>query len=157
MLNFNLNQNNWEEIGSFNLVASQTQSGAHIPIVPQDLPIQSERRLLAIHIACEQARLSWSHGGWVLQKIFTGLGIGGVNDGVYYSKRLLLREINLVQVDLPVSSYALRFIIPQYFPSWQCSVFQYTGEITDHLDSKLDGIVESLATIQTDLTAHNGN
>ncbi len=131
---------NWLPLGNYRVVAAQ-QNRRHIPIVPQDLPFLVEGQLIATLITCSQARITWNWGGFALQRINTALAVGGNPDATYSAHKLYLNEINLIEVSQPRLSSAFRFLVPKYFPSWECSVWEYVGPIADDLQ-----IIKQLAT-----------
>jgi hypothetical protein len=137
---YNFSTDNWLPLGSYRVVATQ-QNRKHIPIVPQDLPISVEGQLIAAHITCPQARITWNWGGFALQRVITGLMVGGSADSTYSAHKLYLNEINLIEISQPRTDSAIRFLVPKYFPSWECSVWEYIGPIVDDLQ-----IIKQLAT-----------
>ena len=131
---------NWHSLGSYRVVAEQVNRRL-IPIAPQDMPILIEGQLIAVLITCSQAKITWSWAGVALQRVNTALVIGGSPDAVFSSHKLYLNEIRLIQVSQPRVSSAFRFLVPKYFPSWECSIWEYSGPIADDLE-----IIKQLAT-----------
>jgi hypothetical protein len=132
---FDFNLDNWESLGTYNVVASYGPTNKMIPIPQQDLPITTTSRLIGIYISCDRMRTTWNWAGFALERVFTGLSVGGDSDSIKSSHKLYLGQINLVSLDLPSGTSSIRFVVPRYFPSWQCSVWAYTGPIDDSVES----------------------
>ncbi len=140
---------NWNSLGNYSQLANYTDGGALVPIAPFELPFSTSSRLVAVFISCSKARLSWNWAGLALQRIFTGLTVGGAGDGTYSSHKLYLGRINLLKLNQPQSASNLQFIIPRYFPSWECEAWEYIGPLSDDIELTRS-IVED---IQTQITS----
>jgi hypothetical protein len=139
-IKYTFSTENWHSLGSYRVVAVQ-QNRKQIPIVPQDLPFLVEGQLIAAFITCSQARITWNWGGFALQRVNTALTVGGTPDATYSWHKLYLNEINLIEISQPRFSSAFRFLVPKYFPSWECFIWEYGGPIVDDIQ-----IIKQLAT-----------
>lgn len=131
---------NWHFLGQYRVVAERLNRRL-VPISHQDMPFLVEGQLIAVLITCSKAKITWSWAGVALQRVNTALAVGGSPDAVYSSHKLYLNEIRLIEVSQPRVSSAFRFLVPKYFPSWECSIWEYSGPVVDDLQ-----IIKQLAT-----------
>lgn len=155
------NSANWEILYSTNISAVQlpTTSGGFklVPIPPIIPPLILENYILAISIETDVPNNStWRFAGDLLQKINTGLVIGGGQDATFSRRQaLFLNQINLVLFDRISTAYSLEIRVPPWFPRAEVNLWEYTGSDTTeeiiylqeefgNINSKLDAIQAAL-------------
>lgn len=143
------NQNNWSLTWSGVKVAPDVSSESlnkYFPIEDFAIPVQFSSPIISIYLVSDSDPGRWIKGGWAKQKIVTGITGGGSPDAYTQIIPLKLRQINICQFSQTVTSFAVVLSIPYWLRHIDITVWEYTGEITDTLEQKLDECCQSLET-----------
>jgi hypothetical protein len=126
------NNQSWVSIfnDTFTAAAVPTQElREYYPIPDIVIPIQISSPVIAIYCASSSDPGTWNYAGKVRQKINSGLLVGGVLDGLIATRRLKLREVNILRFDRVSSSYSIEISIPYWLRDIGLLVWEYIGLI----------------------------
>jgi hypothetical protein len=153
------NSANWEQVYFSTVNAAQVNPQSHTPIPLIVVPVQLESPILAVYVSCTPPKPTWYFAGWLNQKVFTGLTVGGVTDAENVQRRKIwLNKITLIRLDKLSDSYSITFSVPKWFQSISLQVWEYTGPI-DNPDYALEKIVIDLQRIEgkiDDISSYGG-
>ena len=96
----------WISVGN----GSFTSSSGYIPAFT--IPTALNTQIISINISTVNAKSSWYTGGWIKQKVLTGLD--GSTAWVAFSKKLELGG-NVIFFPQNLSSYLIDISFPNYF------------------------------------------
>lgn len=73
------NSSNWESVYTTSTVASTVPNfpDRHFPMESIQVPLQLDRHIIAVYPTSNTAKDWWISAGWLEQKIFTGIVVGG--------------------------------------------------------------------------------
>jgi len=114
------------------------------------MPILLSSNIVAIVVTTPSPKPTWFTGAWVNQLIATGL-IDSSTTWSIGSNRILL-ERNVLVFPQSLSSYALHFSFPAYFPTVFLSVWEYTGTDSQSSTGELAKVVNDVASIINNVT-----
>ena len=143
------NSSNWDELWTGQKVAEPVPNSVldrFYPIPDFSVPILINNPVLAIYIESESDPGTWRRGGYLKQKISTGLSNGGTVDSYLTQKFLQLRKINIVQLQKIDGSFALEFAVPYWLREVSFTVWAYTGTVADTLTEQLNDLQNFIAT-----------
>lgn len=135
------NAANWQLIWDANLDAPtppNSRLNSFFPIPDFESPIQVSSEIVAVYCTSESDPGTWRRGGFIKQKIRTGIIGGGQNDAYLSIKPLYLRQINTITFPKVSSSYSLEFSVPFWLRQYSLSLYEYTGLIEDTINNDLD-------------------
>lgn len=141
---------NWEPVFTYQAAAVTTPTGNHVPLLPVDSPIVLSGHILAVLVSTTvpPGRV-WRYGGWVRQRFFSGLQLGGSADSSSIGQHLLLDEVMVLVLEKISADYAVRFSFPRYFKDVNLTMWQYTGVDTDSLTTNVASALAGI-TFQLD-------
>lgn len=148
------NSANWQLTNSIERVAEPVITRVlerYYPIPDFEAPIQLSSPILAIYIESESDPGTWRRGGFVKQKIRTGIVGGGGNDAYLTVKPMYLRQINTYTFPLVSTAYSLEFSIPFWLRQISINVYEYTGLIADTTEQTIDEVKQLLMECCDDL------
>lgn len=124
---------------------SQTNPGHYFPIEDLWCPILPDSRYLNVYVNCPSGPPHWHAGGW-LDFGIQSLDLGGQQalTNVQDSKRLILREFNLVEVQAFGGPYRVVYSPPYWFPGVELYVWEYIGPVSDSTEDLLEAGFDSL-------------
>ncbi len=152
------NSNNWESVYNISVVAdpSSHPSNSHYAIPTIEVPVTFERRIIAVLPTSTTAKDWWISGGWVEQKIFTGIVVGGNPDvSANDSKRIFLNKINLIVFPKYTSTYQLNIDVPYWFKDYQVTIWEYVGVDEDSTEELVENNEALLLNIQSTVNQIN--
>jgi len=134
------NSENWESIWSNTITAQQgTFPNSHLPIPNQEVPILLNRHVLACAVSSATAKPTWNFAGFLGQKLFSGLIVGGSPDTFAVNKyKLWLDRITLLTFDKLTPTYSVVFEIPKWFDQVTINLWQYIGADRDSTDDLIE-------------------
>lgn len=139
MLDSSLWRVHWQ--GNFQ---AATNSNVYVPLPPVDVPIALEKPLIAISTSSFNALPKWVTGGWVSQKINTGLTVSNIGDAILTNQRVFLNKLSLFQFPMDLaSSYLLTYNFPRWIFDLSIAIWEYQGDT-----SEVDNIAGTLQRIE---------
>ncbi|PAX58364.1 hypothetical protein [Brunnivagina elsteri] len=147
MLDTSLWQVQWQ--GNFQ---AATNGNVYVPIPPIDVPIAFEKPLVAISTSSFNALPKWVTGGWVSQKIYTGLTVTGVGDAIATNQRVFLNKLSLFKFPMDLAStYELTYNFPRWIFDLSIAIWEYQGDIgeVDNIAGTLQRLEEKVDDIAT--------
>lgn len=152
---------NWSDVYFVTVSASQINAERYAPIPKINVPIQLESPILAVYISCTPPKPTWYFGGWLNQKIFTGLTVGGVTDAENVQRRKIwLNKISLIRLEQLSTSYSITFDVPKWFQSVSIQVWEYIGPIADSTEALISELKQDVLRIEAkvdDISTYGGN
>ncbi len=152
-----LGEDNWQPIYSGNHEVSYTADGRGFTPMPEInvtgyfLPLNSP--ILAVHATSTTAKRTWHVAGWLVQRVRSGLVVGGLPDADLGKRRIPLNQLDLIFWELLLTNFIeLEYQIFFQFPPWirtlNLQVWKYTGAVTDQVMAELNFIRSDLAGIE---------
>lgn len=155
------NEANWNQIYFGTTNAYQIAQGKYAPIPKITVPTQLESPILAVYISCLPDTPTWYFGGWLNQKIFTGLTVGGSPDAENVQRRKIwLNKITIIRLDRLSNNYSITFEIPKWFQSVSIQVWEYIGLYEDSTELLIEEMREDVLRIEQkvdDIATYGGN
>lgn len=134
-------EGNWEQIYVYQKIAEEVPNyplvEKYFPIPEWDSLLLIDSPVVAIHATSSTAGEHWKFAGQALQRIRTGLAVGGNPDTVYGVKKFWLNQTSLLWFDLPVGEYQLSFKVPYWIREIDITGWVYSGPITQTYDQIL--------------------
>lgn len=155
------NKENWSDIYFSTVNAYQISGDRYAPIPKIVVPVQLESHVLAVYISCNPPKPSWYFGGWLNQKVFTGLLVGGIPDAENVQRRKIwLNKITLIRLEKLSDFYSISFDVPKWFQSVSIQVWEYVGPIADSTEQLINDLKQDVLRIEgkvDDISTYGGN
>jgi hypothetical protein len=152
---------NWEQVYFSTVNAFQINPERYAPIPKIVIPTQLESHILAVYVSCTPPKPSWYFAGWLNQKIFTGLTVGGTPDAENVQRRKIwLNKITLIRLEKLSDSYSITFDVPKWFQSVSIQVWEYIGPIADSTEVLINELKQDVLRIESkvdDISTYGGN
>jgi hypothetical protein len=143
------NEANWNQIYFGTHLSYQISSTRFAPIPKITIPTQLESPILAVYISCLPDTPTWHFGGWLNQKIFTGLTVGGSPDAENVQRRKIwLNKITIIRLDRLSNNYSVTFEVPKWFQSVSIQVWEYIGLYEDSTELLIEEMREDVLRIE---------
>ena len=146
------NANNWASRYQYSLVGAPAPvPGNYLPIPDLVIPITFTGQLLAISATSSTAKSTWKTAGWLWQRVLVNIGTGATVPNALSQRKykFYLNQLTILTIPKLASEYALSISIPKWIQDLDIKIYEYTGEIIDSNDQKLDLILTNLATLLT--------
>lgn len=143
------NGNNWVSRYSNNLQGAPAPvPGNYKPIPDLFIPITFTGQLLAISASSSTAKDTWKTAGWIWQRVLVNIGTGSTvpNATVQRKYKFYLEQLTVLTIPKLASEYALSLSIPYWLSQLSFEIYEYTGEVIDTTDLKLDQVLADLAS-----------
>jgi len=150
------NASNWNLLWSTNLTAPSVGAAIlkqYSSIPDFTMPLLISNPVVAVYITSETDPGKWRRGGYIKQKVQTGIADGGQVDSYLTQSFLQLRKINIVQLQEINGNFALEFSVPYWLRQVSISVWEYTGVIADTVEQKLDDLTTFISDCCDELKA----
>lgn len=126
------NSANWEPLYSFEKNVVSVSPRTYLPIPEIEIPIQTDKSILAAFAESNKAPNRWKSAGWLAQRFALGITVGGQQDAdASNSRRVLLNRISLIQFPAYTTTFALSFFAHSWLEHIKVNLWQYTGPIAD--------------------------
>lgn len=148
------NSSNWNLIYAGEATAEAgNYRNSFIPIGDRVVSLQLDKPILAALVDSNEAKPYWKSAGYLVQKMITGITVGGLPDA-RLDKRYRLYRGGLQLILLPQvrGDYSITFEVPFWFSHWQGFLWEYLGSDTDSVADKLDELANAIAAVSSDLT-----
>ncbi len=152
------NASNWESVYFSTQFAYQinTVPPRYAPIPKIVVPTQLESHILAVYVSCTPLKSSWHFAGWLSQKIFTGLTVGGTTDAESVQRRKIwLNKITLIRLEKLANSYSIAIEVPKWFQSVSIQVWEYIGPVSDSTEVLIEGLKTDIVRLESKIDAIN--
>ncbi|MGK7914736.1 MAG: hypothetical protein AB4038_04210 [Prochloraceae cyanobacterium] len=143
------NGNNWVSRYDNSLQgAPAVVPGNYEPIPDLVIPITFTGHLLAISASSSTAKDSWKTAGWIWQRVLVNIGTGSTSPNATVQKKykFYLGQVTVLTIPKLASNYGLSVSIPHWISQLSFEIYEYTGEVIDTNEQKLDQILTNLAT-----------
>lgn len=144
------NGNNWVSRYENSLQGAPAPvPGNYLPIPDLVIPITFTGQLLAISASSTTAKSTWKTAGWLWQRVLVNIGTGATSPNALSQRKykFYLDKLTILTIPKLASEYALSISIPQWIQDLDLEIYEYTGEIIDSNEQKLDLILSDLATL----------
>lgn len=134
------NSSNWQQVWTGQRVAKPAPSPKlknFFPIPDFSVPVLLDNPVLAVYVTSDDDPGNWRRGGYLKQKVSTGLADGSAVDSYLTQVFLQLRKINIVQLQKINGSFAVELAVPFWFKQVEVTVWEYTGTIADTVGEQL--------------------
>ena len=144
---------NWIPIWSaeLSILSSTPEINKLNPFPKIQVPFLVSSPIVAIYADHPDLEQSWHFGGNIIQKIQTGITVGGSPDSSAGWKKFFLREINLIFFERIATTYAIELQIPWWIRNLNVQLWGYGGTISSDTRLRLEEIQETLVEIQSQL------
>lgn len=150
------NPNNWNDVYFQTINAYQINSTRYAPIPRITVPVQLNSPVLAVYITCTPNNPNWYFAGFLGQKIFTGLTVGGSPDAENVQRRKLwLNKLTIIRLEKLTDAYSISLDVPKWFQSISVNLWEYTGDINDSTELLIEELTADIARIEQKIDALN--
>ena len=153
------NGNNWASRYEDSLQGSPAPvPGNYLPIPEQTIPFTFTSQLLAISATSSTAKSTWKTAGWIWQRVLVNIGTGSTVPNALAQRKykFYLDKLTVLTIPKLASEYALSISIPRWLQDLDLKIYEYTGEIIDSNEQKLDLILTDLAALIANSDGENG-
>ncbi|AFZ01628.1 hypothetical protein [Calothrix sp. PCC 6303] len=139
-----LNSSLWQQNYQQNFTVA-TNGIRFVPLPAIDIPVTFDKSLVAISTSSFNSPPKWVTGGWVSQKIYTGLTIENNNDATLTNQRVFLNKLNLFKFSLDLaSSYTLNYAFPRWIKDISIAIWEYQGDISSYDPNDIPATLQRL-------------
>ena len=138
------NSSNWQFVWSGDFTAPSLEfavlNNRSATIPDFTMPVTITNNVVAVLVTSDSDPGTWRRGGYLKQKINTGIADGAVIDSYLTQEFLQLRRINIIQLQRINGEFALEFAVPRWFKQVSVSVWQYTGTVADTVEQQFSDL-----------------
>lgn len=130
---------NWQNF-YFHSVTAVTRPGLHKPDpIPEfTIPLKFNKHIIAVSIISQTAKSNWYFGGFLNQRITTGLISGNLPDSdVLQRRKLYLNRISILIFPTIATTFTLSLEFPKWFTQASFNFWQYTGPESDTTETQI--------------------
>ena len=141
------NANAWSLIFSTTKIAPPAPSqklNSYYPIPDFEASVQPSSPVLAIYATSESAEERWRTGGFIKQRIRTGLLGGGNPDAYVQAKKFYLNQFTIIEFQRLSTAYSIEFSIPYWLREITFDVYEYTGLIDNVIEQQIQDLEQKL-------------
>jgi len=134
------NSSNWNTFYSTTVTATPDANGSSFAAIPEyTVPILADKHIIAVSISASNAKPTWHFGGFLNQKIPTGLTVGGLpSTDAVQKRRLYLDRLTLLIFRQLTSTYSISVEVPKWFSDFTLVIFEYTGPQSDSTENLIN-------------------
>jgi len=135
------NASNWSTFFSTTVVATPTSGSSFTPIPEYTVPILADKHIIAVAIIASNAKPTWHFGGFLNQKVPTGLTVGGLpSTDAVQKRRMYLDRLTLMIFQPLTSTYSISVEVPKWFADFTLTIFEYVGPQSDSTENLINSL-----------------